>query len=80
MFVSSPKRSDSGMSKEDLLVIQVSVCYIVKHLEDREGLSVHICFTWCDIILISKLHRRARITPLSSIHSLKISNDVAPVQ
>ena len=29
-------------------------------------------YTWCDIILIFKLHRRTRLTPGSSIHSLKI--------
>ena len=43
-----------------------------KHLEDMKALSVHIYYTWCDIILIFKLHRRTRLTPRSSIHSLKI--------
>ena len=52
--------------------VQVNVCYILKHLEDRKALSVHIYYTWCDIILIFKLHRRTRLTPRSSIHSLKI--------
>ena len=54
-----------------MLAIQVKVCYILKHLEDRKVLSVHIYYTWCDIILIFKLHRRTRLTPRSSIHSLK---------
>ena len=52
--------------------VQVKVSYILKHLEDRKALSVHIYYTWCDIILIFKLHRRTRLTPRSSIHSLKI--------
>ena len=52
-----------------MLAIQVNVCYILKHLEDRKTLSVHIYYTCCDIILIFKLHRRTRLTP---IHSLKI--------
>ena len=55
-----------------MLPIQVDVCYILKHLEDRKALSVHIYYTWCDIILIFKLHRRPRLTPRASIHSLKI--------
>ena len=55
-----------------MLAIQVNVCYILKHLEDKKALSVHIYYTWCHIILIFKLHRRARLTPRSSIHSLKI--------
>ena len=58
--------------KENTLAIQVNVCYILKHLEDRKVLSVHIYYTWCDVILIFKLHRRTRHTPRSSIHSLKI--------
>ena len=52
--------------------IQVNVCYILKHLEDRKALSVHIYYPWCDIILIFKRHGRTRLTPRSSIHSLKI--------
>ena len=55
-----------------MLLIQISLCYILKHLEDRKALSVHIYCTWCDIFLIFKLHRRTRLTPRSSIHSLKI--------
>ena len=55
-----------------MLLIQVSLCYILKHLEDRKAWYVHIYYTWCDIILIFKLHRRTRLTPRSSIHSLKI--------
>ena len=55
-----------------MLLIQVSLCYIVKHLEDRKAWYVHIYYTCCDIILISKLRRRTWLTPRSSIHSLKI--------
>ena len=55
-----------------MLAIQVNVCYILKHLEDRKALSVHIYYTWCDITLIFKLHRRTRVMPRSSIHSLQI--------
>ena len=55
-----------------MLAIQVNACYILKHLEDRKALSVHICHTWCDITLVFKLDRRTRLTPRSSIHSLKI--------
>ena len=50
-----------------MLAIQVNVCYILKHLEDRKALSFRIYYTWCDIILIFKLHRRTRLTPRSSI-------------
>ena len=53
-------------------ITQVSLCYILKHLEDRKAWHVLIYYTWCDIILIFKLHRRTRLTPRSSIHSLKI--------
>ena len=55
-----------------MLAIQVNVCYVLKHLEDRKALSVHIYYIWCDIILIFKLYRRTRLTPRSSLHSLKI--------
>ena len=55
-----------------MLAIQVNVCYILKHLEDRKVLSVHIYYTWCDIILIFKLHKRTRLMPRSSMHSLKL--------
>ena len=53
-------------------ITQVSLCYILKHLEDRKAWPVLIYYTWCDIILIFKLPRRTRLTPRSSIHSLKI--------
>ena len=62
-----------------MLAIQVNVCYILKHLEDRKALSVHVCNTWCDIILIFKHHRRTRLAPRSSIHKFENSNDVTPV-
>ena len=55
-----------------MLAVQVIVCYVLKHLEDRKALSVHICYSWCDIILIFKMHKRTRLTPRSSIHSFKI--------
>ena len=55
-----------------MLAIQDNVCYILKHLEGGKALSVHIYYTCCDIVLIFKLHRRTRLTPRSSIHSLKI--------
>ena len=55
-----------------MLLIQVSLCYILKHLEDRKALSVHIYYTWCDIILIFKPHKRTPLIPRSSIHSLRI--------
>ena len=64
---------------ENLFDIQVSVCYILKHLEDRKAQSVDICYTWCDIILIFKLHRITRLTTRPSIHSFENSNDVTPV-
>ena len=40
-------------------------------LENGKALSFHISCTWCDIILIFKLHRRTQLTPYFSIHSLK---------
>ena len=56
-----------------MLLIQVSSCYILKHFEDRKAWYVHIYYTWSDIILIFKLHRRTRLMPRSSVHScLKI--------
>ena len=35
-----------------MLLVQVSLCYILKHLEDRKAWYVHIYYTCCDIILI----------------------------
>ena len=72
MFTIISRQNKTLGGKENLLDIQVGVCYILKHLEDRKAWSVHIHYTWCDIILIFKLHRRTRLTPRSSIHSLKI--------
>ena len=54
------------------LYIQLSLCHILKHLEDKKAWDVHIYYTWCDIILIFKLHRRTPLMPRSFIHSLKI--------
>ena len=65
-------KSDSRRWEEYMLLIQVRLCYIPKHLEDRKAWYFHIYYTWCDIILIFKLHRRTRLTPRSSIYSLKI--------
>ena len=73
MFTSISRQNHQTLGGEkNLLAIQANVCYILKHLEDKKALSVHIYYTWCDIILIFKLHRRTRLTPRSSIHSLKI--------
>ena len=55
-----------------MLAIQVNVSYILKHLEDKKALIVHVYCTWCDISLIYKMHRRTRLMPRSSKHSLKI--------
>ena len=55
-----------------MLLIQVSLCYILKHSEDRKAWYVHIYYTSCDIILIFKLHKRTWLMPRSSIHSFKI--------
>ena len=60
-----------------MLVIQVSLCYILKQLEDKKALSVHIYYTCCDVILISKcteeLGERGELgLRLVLIHSLKI--------
>ena len=57
-----------------MLAVQASVYLSVysKNLEDRKALSVHIYYTWCNLILIFKLHIRTWFTPRSSIHSLKI--------
>ena len=55
-----------------MLAVQVNVCYVLKHSEDRKALSVYIYYTWYDIILTFKLHRRTRFALHSSIHGLKI--------
>ena len=49
-----------------------------KTLKGRKAWYVHIYYTWCDIILIFKLHRRTRLTPRSSIQ-FENSNDVTPM-
>ena len=59
-------------SEENLIVIEVSLCYILKHLEDRKAWALHIYYTWRDIILIFKLHRSTQRMPRSSVHSLEI--------
>ena len=61
-----------------MLLTQVSVCYILKHSEDRKALSVYIYCTCGDIILIFKLHRKSRLMPRSSIHSLTIQKTSHP--
>ena len=72
MFTSVSKQNQALGGEENLLAIQVNVCYILKHVEDRKASTVHIYYTWCNIILTFKLHRRTQLTPRSSIHSLKI--------
>ena len=72
MFTSTSRQNRTVGVEKNLLNIQVSVCYILKHVEDRKALSVRIYYAWCDIILIFKMHRRTRLTPRSSIHSVKI--------
>ena len=37
MFISSSRQSQTKRSEENLLVIQVSLCHILKHLEDSVG-------------------------------------------
>ena len=78
MFTSILRQNRTLGGEENLFDIQVSVCYILKHLEDRKALSVHIYYTCCDIILIFKLHRRTRLTARSS-KQFENSNDVTPV-
>ena len=72
MFTSISRQNQTLGGEENLLAIQVNICYILKHLEVRKALPVHIYHIWCDIILIYKLHRRTRLTPRSSIYNLKI--------
>ena len=71
MFTSISRQNQTLRVEKNLLDIQVSVCYILQHIDDRKALSVHIYYTWYDI-LISKPHRRTRLIRCSSIHSLKI--------
>ena len=72
MFSSISRQNQTVEGEENLFDILVSACYILKHLEDRGALPVHIYCTWGDIILIFKLHRRTRLMPRSSIQRLKI--------
>ena len=73
MFTSISRQNQTSRGEENLLVVQVNVCYILKHLEDRKALSVHISYTWCDIILIFKLHRRTQVFKFENL------NEVTPV-
>ena len=59
--------------------IQASLCHILKHLEDRKVLSVHIYCTWCDILLIFKLQERTQLRHCSSVQ-FDNSNEVTSVQ
>ena len=53
-----PKTSQGGVEgTPPPSAFRVKACYILKHLQDRKALPVHIYYTWCDIILIFKLHR-----------------------
>ena len=63
MFTSISRQNQTVGGAENLLDIQVSACYILKHLEDRKALPVHNYCILCDINLIFKLHRRAHLTP-----------------
>ena len=72
IFTSISRQNQTVGGVENLLDIQVSVCYIVKHLENKKASYIRIYCTWCDIILIFRLHRRTRLTPRSTIHSPKI--------
>ena len=72
MFPSISRQNQTLGGEENLFSIQVNVWYILKHSEERKALSVHIYYTWCDIILIFKLHRRTKFKPRSSMHSFKI--------
>ena len=74
MFPSISRQDQTSGGEEDMFAIQVNVCCILKHLEVRKALSVHIYYTWCDIILIFKLHRRTRLTPRSSIGGLHVTS------
>ena len=72
VFTNISRQNQTLGGKENMPAVQVKVSYILKHFEDRKALSVRIYCTCCDIILIFKLHKRTRLTPRSSIHSLKI--------
>ena len=41
MFTSISRQNQALGGEENLLAIQVNVCYILKHLEDRKALSVN---------------------------------------
>ena len=71
MLTSIARQNQTLGGEENMLAIQVKVCYILKHVEDRKALSVHIYHTCCHMILIFKLHRGTRLTSHSSIHNLK---------
>ena len=68
IFTSVSRQNQPVGGVENLLDIQVSVCYILKHLEDRKA-------SWCDIILIFKLHRRTSFF----YTQFENSNDVTPM-
>ena len=52
MFTNISRQNHQTLGGEkNLFAIQVDVCYTLKHLEDRKASYVHICYTWCDIIL-----------------------------
>ena len=46
MFASILRENQTLGGEENLLATQISVCYILKHLEDRKALSVHIYYTY----------------------------------
>ena len=79
MFTSISRQSQTLGAEENMLAIQVDVCYILKHLEDRKALPVHIYYTWCDIILIFKLHRKNSAYASFFYTQSENPNDVTPV-
>ena len=57
-----------------MLLIQENLYYILKHLEDRKLRYVHIYYTWCDIIVIFKLHRRTRLMPNVLLYIIRMTS------
>ena len=45
LFTNILRQNQTLGGEENLLAIQVYVCYILKHLEDRKALSVHVIIT-----------------------------------
>ena len=45
MFTSISKQNQAVGGEENMLAIEVNVCYVLKHVEDRKALSVNIYYT-----------------------------------